>query len=550
MRHLRLLVIIVLFILFTGSARAAEPTLVDVVPSDGAGALLVRNLDEFRARGDEFLKQADYKPRYFRPSQVISLVMGSLGVSGIVDEKKPLGIVVAKPLKEGKSDYLWQGRVVAVMPLQEREKVANRFGIDKKKFKEGTFHPLPARTFGKLLYLRGNYFYLGDNRESILSVARGKSLGSELKAERRKQLNDADLLLYLGPRAWGSVWTDFLKELETALAPRAQEKEATRQILTSLKNVRYGAVTLRVDRGLRFRFLSAFGDDDRKTVSTFLSSIRGGPGHSDLKGLPLGKVLLAESARGKGSRTTALARVMLDSFLNDVPLVREVVASSDRHNVVSVFASIWKRLEGNRLAVYLTGDARKQGLVSLVAILDARDPDGFLRELKELARLGNPATLNLDLDKGKKEDIELIEKLIADLGSDSFQTREAASTRLGLVGEPALPYLKKALKSRDFEVVRRARILITTIEGAGAQRRKDLLSDRFKYRLRPTFTYYPQAESRLGHAIDVIEVEVDRQDPAVLRQMQGLFGPHWDKIRLAKHDKQVIVLIGSDLALL
>lgn len=57
-----------------------------------------------------------------------------------------------------------------------------------------------------------------------------------------------------------------------------------------------------------------------------------------------------------------------------------------------------------------------------------------------------------------------IEVLIAQLGHDDFDRREAASQRLDALGEDALPALRAALTARDAEVRRRASELIGLIE--------------------------------------------------------------------------------------
>src|SRR5262245_52352327 len=57
-----------------------------------------------------------------------------------------------------------------------------------------------------------------------------------------------------------------------------------------------------------------------------------------------------------------------------------------------------------------------------------------------------------------------VERLLAQLGSESFAERQAASRRLDLLGEPVLAALKRAVKSDDIEVRRRADELIQRIE--------------------------------------------------------------------------------------
>ena len=57
-----------------------------------------------------------------------------------------------------------------------------------------------------------------------------------------------------------------------------------------------------------------------------------------------------------------------------------------------------------------------------------------------------------------------VARLIEQLGDDDFDTREAATARLTLAGEPALDALHKALSSDDLEVRYRARRIIAAVE--------------------------------------------------------------------------------------
>lgn len=61
-------------------------------------------------------------------------------------------------------------------------------------------------------------------------------------------------------------------------------------------------------------------------------------------------------------------------------------------------------------------------------------------------------------------DVKRIEQLIEQLGDESFDKREEASGKLIQLGERAKPFLVKALKEPDVEVVRRARECLNAIE--------------------------------------------------------------------------------------
>jgi hypothetical protein len=64
----------------------------------------------------------------------------------------------------------------------------------------------------------------------------------------------------------------------------------------------------------------------------------------------------------------------------------------------------------------------------------------------------------------EKADAAAIAKLIEQLGSDTFADRQKASDALDAIGEPALEALRKAAKSTDAEVRKRAGALVEKIE--------------------------------------------------------------------------------------
>lgn len=112
-------------------------------------------------------------------------------------------------------------------------------------------------------------------------------------------------------------------------------------------------------------------------------------------------------------------------------------------------------------------------LVVALVVLPARaqDVSADERTLKE-ARIATDGPSLLDyLRKRTLDDAQIakIKLLIADLGSDDFQTREKATDELPAYGSAAVPLLNAARKSSDAEVVRRAEEVLERIESrAGA----------------------------------------------------------------------------------
>jgi hypothetical protein len=73
--------------------------------------------------------------------------------------------------------------------------------------------------------------------------------------------------------------------------------------------------------------------------------------------------------------------------------------------------------------------------------------------------------------KLSEKDKQSISRLIGNLGSDDFATRQSASKELPTYGRKALEQLRAALKSPDAEVVERAKQAIAAIEKGGEELR-------------------------------------------------------------------------------
>src|SRR5207237_3412695 len=141
---------------------------------------------------------------------------------------------------------------------------------------------------------------------------------------------------------------------------------------------------------------------------------------------------------------------------------------------------------------YLTSDESKLGLFSLVAILDTQDAEKFLAEMRTLAKIADGT---LDLTKETATPAIDMVQLVKDLSAAKYQVRASATTRLRLVGEPALSYLEKAAANPpDLETARRAQLLVKEISAVAAERRKELLAKDLPTYVRPTFPFTHKAE--------------------------------------------------------
>jgi len=266
-----------------------------------------------------------------------------------------------------------------------------------------------------------------------------------------------------------------------------------------------------------------------------------------VRGLPTGKVVVATGA-ATGGPITATAAKMLLRAVGGTGVADALISRADQPLATGVFGTLWRHAKAHRLAVYHNDDA-KHGQLALIAVLDSDDPKRLMAEIGDLARFASGKDLDLSDPAGMGDDAKAVRRLVRDLDSDDYPTREAASTKLTLIGEPALPFIEKATVDKDAEVRKRARRLVEVIRDARDERRKEALAAAALKHIRPGFVLKRDAEKIDGHAIDVVSVRLDKTDAWAVPALRKYAGPDWAKVRMATVGKKVVLLVGSDVAL-
>jgi hypothetical protein len=550
-----------------GMAPAGDA--LDLVPEDAAAVLAVRSLNDLKKKGDKFVADAKLESLP-RPSQMFDGLLDAEGIVEGMDHDGSAAFVVANPDLLGvklfddegglQLDGDYGGLFVFIVPVRDADKMAGNFGLDKGQLKPETPVEGKGTRAGTHLYLRGKHLLFGSNAKVVRSVVDGPRASAELTFRPKRQLARADVLLYLNRKHLAGFWKKVVNDLRMNLLDRASREDgpAVRQLTGALGAVRASWIAASVDEGLGLSWVNTFPEEGAAEARQFLTEVSRGAGPAHLAGLPDGRVLASFALRGDGERNAAFARVGVAGLWN-LAFSNIVWGSSfadmdwfsatDRVNQIGVFTEVWKRLKGSRVAVYQNADRSAHGLLSAVAILDTGDPELFLRELRQLARFGGNG-LDLSEKSGRNDDVAAVAALVRDLGDDSFSTRESASNKLTLIGEPALPYLEKALKSDDAEVRRRAADVKELIVAHAVARRKEVLDKGALRHVHPVFDIQATPETLDGRRVDVVRVRLEKKDARAAVALRDVFGPDWDRIRLAVHGKEVVVLVGSDHSLL
>jgi len=532
------------------TAPAAEPPLpLDLIPADSTIGLSIRNLTELKKKGDQLLGDRKDVPR---PSQGFEWIYQHMGLTGAVDEGQAAALLCLQgklagygPNSDPQQDY----RIVSVVPYKNLDALAKAYGVEKTKLKPGQAISLPKKAdiWDRLDgwgLLKGQHLILGETSAAVEGASQAQTLRQTLSEARQKHLDRADALAYFGPPLLALAQ----KEADPNWTPpelvTEEEKKAQRRINRALMEVRtvLGAVHLSNGVGLD---LTATAAKDAPAFADLLKALSASGRTANLNGLPEGQLVVALGGVGLGEEHAILSRVAVRELLPTLTR-SEILSAADQAVAVGVVSDIFRRLQAGRLALYQAANPARDGQLAVVAVLDTEDPKKFLTELGQLARFGDANQIDVTVDKDK-EDIQV---LIKQLGDDSYAVRETATTKLGLVGERALPFLEKAEKSDDAETARRAKELREAIAEAAELRRKEIKLGQLPKRFRPTFSLKPAVETRDGTVIDMIRMRFDVEDTPYLPLLKQLLGPDWDRIRLAVHGKQVVALVGSDLGLL
>jgi hypothetical protein len=544
--------------MLAGSLRAEPPLPLDLVPEDACIGIAVRNLAELRTKGDRLFAKVPERG-FPRPSQLLDMAFAELQVPWKIDEKKPAAIVCltgalggfavdAKPNAKlfGPTENFTIGAVLAPQDLTE---VAKGYKMTVEDLKKGGVRKVPGREsepfFGTTQAgFREGSIYLTAKEKATAAWMKARTLRQAQPAARQPRLDAADGLVYLGPNLFRFAQKEWDPEVVNRdLDP--QEAAGQRRLNRAAAEVRSVLAGFRAGGGLGLDV--SVGFDPKGTHSRDLLKAVSETGRtSNLGGLPDSERLVGAFAIiGLEPKDLFLARVVVGELWS-ILKGSSIVLDSDAALVRRLFGDLYGRLRLARIALYHSSDPKRFGQLAAVAILEPDNSDRFLKDVARYVRLGDVEQFDPKAAASKAE----IEKLIDDLGAEEFQKREAASTQLELIGDAVLPYLEKAEKSPDAEVRRRARELVRTLRSAADLRKQELAKGLVAKAFRPTFTLQLNAEKRAGAEVHLLGMRFESKEAPYAAGLKDLFGPQWNRLRLAAVNKQLVVLLGSDLDLL
>jgi hypothetical protein len=525
----------------TASLSAQEAAL-KLIPHDAGAALVVRNLKDLRTKGDRAAAKIGRRDLDF--SKLMTEVLKAAELDGVVDETSPSAIIAVStksigqaPLKQIVDFRVLQLLVLAV-PFKDRDAIGAKVGLKPGELKVEELQNITSNVFlFRSCYVRGNYLYMGLNDKAVKYAATAKPLSEVLPDNQMKILGQSDVLLQLGTFVWGKAWEDILNNARRVFGNKmdAAEKDMGEKIVKSMEGIRFGLFGLRLEEERAALTLVSAWDKDNKAVAEVLGLLRYSDSPTDLRGLPAGNLIFAETAKGNGVANAMLARVLFKAALQDLLQTEQITTAAERLLVVGVFNEIWYNLLGNRTGLYQIPEDKKQGKIAIVSILDTADGAKFYDHFAELAKIGDGALKPPALD---------LQQLIGELGAkEEGRQRELALLKLRLLGPPALPALEKAAKSENELLAKQASKLNEEIERL-ARERKQVQVD-WVLRFRPTLEVLPQTEKRKGLTVHFMKLKLPPTVGDLSQTLETMLGPEWNKVRFAAYKKNAIIFLGS-----
>lgn len=534
----------------------------DIVPANVRGALVFPNLDSFKTNGDKLVAAVQEQAAGFNVSSLMQMAGAELRVSDAADDSKPMGVFWFDGRlveKEKKTEF---DAMAAAIPIFDVERLAKNLQTDVENLKIGMTLPREGSLGFKNRYYRlvDGYLWISSH-EGLFEFLLGKERITKFVPQSRLDFlkNSHAIAIFASPVAedqakWFQGQADqWLKENTDA---DDEEKRAVQELFDLVSKVTHASISMRVDEGLEFDTDLYFKPDHEPAVRKLMERVKAGAVPSSLAGLPNGQVLFshASSANGRGS-LPALALLGRELNRHWGPSFttfdkQGFLSQSQQLDFMGIFGEVWHQLDGYRVAIYRNQDETEHGLTSVVAILDTKDPQAFLRDMRQLAGFLDGTGLNPQgLDKPDVAAEAVIKQLITDLGDRDFRKRHSATTRLILIGEPAKSLVAQAKSSEIREVARRAEMIEAKIAEATKDKRNAAVEPSLISKAKPEFIFFPDRETRAGQSVHWVEIKT--QANAELRaKLRSVFGPQWQQIRLVPLKDKVVVSIGSDNRLL
>ncbi len=543
------------------SLSAAEHPLFDRLPRQVRGSLSIRDLDGLRTRGNQLLKDLE-RDNTFELGQIFQMGLDFLGIRGGVDRNGTFSIILADwGTREFNEQEDWNYLVLRI-PYDEADAMAGNFTLPAGSLDDKTIHKVPNRL------MPDREAFLGSDRSAVYYGFRSDAVRSVLDSEKLSKANiedaegrvaECDVLLHLHLAPFIAEGKEvFLNNLLNPFwgsegPTDAALRERVRDIVLHSEEL---LISFRIDAGLHMRAQLTLGEGISPESKALLTGWGRGDREPTLRHLPEGLLLAGISRAANRAEDSEVSRLLMQWMTrqpwmkSDVQHALFQLLEPSRETFLGAFDEVYRTLRESRVGLYLNQNTEELGLVTAVAILEPSSGEEFQTTLADILKYSRGTNYDPATKRESAITADEIRKLVAQLGANEFDTRKAATLRLKLLGDPAVPLLEEAANSNDPEVKARAGRLLTEIRRSLAERQQLLVKRGIPDLPRPTFVLYPKHTQIEGFDVDLIEARWESIDERQTAAMQQMLGPHGHEILLARAGTRFVVCVGSDRALL
>ena len=520
------------------TAPAEQHDFLKVVPAD-ALVVVIPNQERGAKRIDELQKEVGFPNFGISGEAAMSFVRQFMGANSGVDESSPLLLVVLDPSANNQE-------VVFGIPIGDLKELLSNYKVAPEDVADGKLavskvHNSWTGKAGGHVTVRGSHLWFSPFKETLEKTIKLESPHDLLTPARRAELANAGIMIHVGAKVLDAKDKEFVaKDLTELLGTSATTKDA----LTVLQHLHSAQATLNLTGGVNVGLQINF--DDKADAEASLNRLFG-EGQSTINGLPDGNMLVAGALHGTAEGT---ATFMGASDWSPLWFLGSGLSSIDTSAISSLFGNLAAHIDNTSVGWYLNDKPDDHGTMSLVSILDpAESPEELVKELKSLSTFVNARTARELRIRTEVVDEEEVAALIKQLGSESFQTRQSAASKLRIIGAPALPALEAAAKSGDELIADEAQRAARRIRNSIASQNRRAIANNPLAALEPQFLFRKNGRDPKRPIVEVL-LKPSTATTKLNQQMTVLFGPEWKRLRLAIMENHVIILFGSDMDLL
>jgi hypothetical protein len=447
--------------------------------------------------------------------------------------------------------------------LLDRNELKKLFGIDDWQTpfepRVATAPPLLGQPSKSLAIVKNNRLYRFSStwasKKFSEKIATAPPLSAKLDEKSKHIINQSGVSIFLREEnAQLNLFVDvkeILNRSESALS--ALESPWLHDFVDSLSGLDHEVVGL-VYRTQQLDFRARAKLREGKSFDSFVDQQKNAePWCPDL-GLEPDHLLFAGAFHLHAFRSSAASRVLPQILLQEFADRRSFQwLRADMLRVLcELIGDSWNDLTAARIALYRNPDSEKQGLFSIVGVVDSREPAVVRKELARISLLTSPSN---EVESAQRS--AEIGRLVLQLGGPDLDLARRAQTRLVLAGDSAVQALQHAASANREALRSRADFALRRIKKRSELDRNNFAvgDPNFWATLNPGLRFRENVESPEGLRVHEITITPDpSKSPAEVESaidaMKYAFGPQWSTIKIVESHQHFVFLVGSNGSLL